>query len=317
MPIRNQDPPVRCAVALVTSLVLCGLSSAQHVGPLPPSLDLTLGGAAASAQTGGGGLPQGANSGFDSFNRPDGPLGSDWSVGSGNFEIRGQEFANVGVSNGWARYDGATSLYDQTVIEFDLRPNPPSLSYNAAVIGAGGTDMTFTKVQGSGSYTHIGFYRGVNGGAVSGYGGFFSITSVSGGRVRVSVSDNGDTMNVDIDEHHDGIFEYHYESSGLVSSGVAAQLGEEVGLAVYSSSSRADDDAPWGSPGQSALGAHTVLLRGQRGGGLQFHPSTLPDRPDPIPAGIGAEAGPEYAAQQSGGPGGRMSPQRFFFQATR
>ncbi len=182
-----------------------------------------------------------ASSGFDDFNRADGPLGPDWTVGSGNFEIRSQQFANVGASNGWALYTVATSLYQNAVVEFDLLDNPSSLAYGAAVIGAGGSDQTFTKVQGSGSYTNVGFYHGVNGGMFGSYGGFFNITPVVGGRVRVYVSNNGDTMNVDIDEQHDGVFEYHYEASNLIGSGLAALLGDGIGLGVYSTVSRADN----------------------------------------------------------------------------
>ena len=229
-------------------LVLFGLSvpastlGAQQVGPLPPGSDPTLQGPGVGIGSGSGGSTLlGGSTGFDDFNRPDGSLGADWSVGSGTYEIRSNKFANVGAANGWARYDGATSLYEHAIIEFDLEPNPTTLAYNAAVIGAGGTDMAFTKVQGTGTYTNVGFYHGVNGGALGVYGGFFTITPVTGGRVKVYVTDSGDTMNCDIDEDHDGVFEYHYESSGLIASGLAGQMGQEVGLSVYSTFSRADD----------------------------------------------------------------------------
>ena len=197
----------------------------------PPS-----GSGVASATTGG-------TSGFDNFNRPDGALGPDWGFGAGSFEIRDEQFANVGSGNGWALYNGATSLYENAVIEFDLAVGPSTLAYGCAIIGAGGTNNTFTKVQsnsGGGVYSNIGFYVG-NGSSMSGYGGFITISAVTGGRVRVYVTDNGDTMNCDIDEFWDGTFEYHYESSGLISSGLAAQLGEGLGLGAYAGISRVDD----------------------------------------------------------------------------
>ncbi|MGB0952063.1 MAG: hypothetical protein ACPG31_02450 [Planctomycetota bacterium] len=234
--MKSPIPPI-----LILSLLAPALG-AQQVGPLPPGSDPTLAGPGVGVGPGSGDTSLlGSSSGFDDFNRADGPLGVDWSAGSGSFEVRNNKFVNVGAANGWAKYNGATSLYDQAVVEFDLEPDPPILAFNAAIIGAGGTDMTFTKVQGTGTYTNVGFYHGVNGGGLGVYGGFFTITPVSGGRVRVYVTNGGDTMNCDIDENTDGVYEYHYESSGLIASGLAAQLGQEVGLSVYSTFSRADD----------------------------------------------------------------------------
>lgn len=251
---------VRPFLLLLALTLAASGAAAQQVGPLPPGSDPTLQQPGVGVGPGGGGNTLlGGSAGFDDFNRPDGPLGADWSIGSGNYEIRSNKFANVGAANGWMRYDGATSLYENAVIEFDLEPSPTTLAYNAAIIGAGGTDMTFTKVQGTGTYTNVGFYHGINGGGISGYGGFFSITPVVGGRVRVYVTDAGDTMNCDIDENGDGTFEYHYEASGLIASGLAAQLGQEVGLSVYSTFSRADDFSVNGAGPEPVLAVTEVV----------------------------------------------------------
>ena len=248
-----------CVLAL---LVSAPSLLAQQAAPSASEADLALempppppsGSGQASVTTGG-------TSGFDDFNRPDGPLGSEWSTGNGTFEIRGQAFANVGSGNGWALYDGATSLYDQAVIEFDLAVGPTGLAYGAAITGAGGTDNTFTKVQsnsGGGVYSNVGFYHG-NGSAMSGYGGFVTITPVTGGRVRVYVTNGGDTMNVDIDEFWDGTFEHHYESSGLISSGLAAQLGDGIGLGAYAGISRVDNFSANGAGPQPVLQVLDVM----------------------------------------------------------
>ncbi|MGB0952064.1 MAG: hypothetical protein ACPG31_02455 [Planctomycetota bacterium] len=250
----------RCTLHLVSLVAVwaaCAASTSAQQGFGPaleadPALELAPPGPGAGGSTSSSVLT-GATSGFDDFNRADGPLGTDWGSGNGGpFEIRGQQFANLGSGNGWALYNGATSLYDQAVIEFTLAPNPPSLAYGAAIFGAGGTDNTFTKIQGSGSYTNIGFYHG-NGSSMSGYGGYFTITPVTGGRVRVYVTDAGDTMNCDIDEADDGVFEYHYESSGLISSGLAAQLGEGLGLGAYAGVSRIDDFSANGGGAEPVL----------------------------------------------------------------
>jgi hypothetical protein len=227
----------RMCSALVLGLILAAPGLAQQGGLLPPGADPTLGMRSTPAQAMGGGSGRLAgNTGFDDFNRPDGSLGSDWSSIVSSFEIRSNQFALVGSSNGWALYNGATSLYENAVIEFDLFRSPPTLAYGAAVTGAGGSDNTFTKVQGTGGvYTNIGFYHGSNAGAIGGYGGFISIAAVTGGRVRVYVTNLGDTMNADIDEDIDGIYEYHYESSGLLASGLVPLMGEGVGLGGYSS----------------------------------------------------------------------------------
>ena len=105
--------------------------------------------AGGAGSAGSGVIAGSGTSGFDDFNRPNGPLGSDWAIGSGSYEIIDNKFGNVGAANGWALYTGATSLYDLAVIEFDLQPNPTTLAYTAAVTGAGGSDMAFTKIQGS------------------------------------------------------------------------------------------------------------------------------------------------------------------------
>lgn len=192
----------------------------------------------------GGSSALGASSGFDDFNRPDGPLGADWGGGVGSFQISGNQLANNGTPIGWVGYNAASSLYDQAVIEFDLMPNPTGLAYGAAITGVGLGENTYTKIQsnsGNGVYDNIGYYHlnGSNGPA--GYGLFTPITAVTGGRVRFYVSNGGDTMNVDIDEDTDGVFEYHYENSGLVTSGLAASLGEGVGVSAYGTLSRVDN----------------------------------------------------------------------------
>ncbi|PCJ53438.1 MAG: hypothetical protein COA70_09065 [Planctomycetota bacterium] len=225
--------PIRATVLL--GLALTTPNFAQQVGPLPPSADPTLNVGSVGAQpVAGGNLALGGSSGFDNFNRADGPLGADWTPMVNNFEIRNNQFSNVGSVNGWSLYNAATSLYENAVIEFDLTRNPAGLAYGAAITGGGGSDNTFTKIQGSANYTNVGFYHGSNAGSIGGYGGFFTITPVTGGRVRVYVTNGGDTMNADIDEDIDGVFEYHYESSGLLSSGLVPLMGDGVGLGSFS-----------------------------------------------------------------------------------
>ena len=251
------------------SLTLSCFLAGQQPSQSPPVVDRALAlnpHAQVSAQsTGGGSALLGSNSGFDDFNRPDGPLGTDWGGGIGSFEVNGNQLANNGAAIGWVGYTAVASNYDLAVIEFDLLRSPTALAYGAAITGSGGGENTYTKIQsngGGGVYDNIGYYHlnGSNGPA--GYGLFTPITPVTGGRVRFYVTNAGDTMNVDIDEDIDGVFEYHYENSGIVTSGLAASLGDGVGVSAYGTLSRVDNFSLNGGAGEPVL-AVTALIPNQ------------------------------------------------------
>jgi len=170
----------------------------------------------------------------DDFNRA--ALGSGWTqIGGAAFSISANTLVSAS-GNEWIQRTGLLVDYKDATTEFDLLPSPAGLSYTAAVTGGGATDRLWTKVQSSsgGTYGNIGFYHltGTASGLTT-YGGYFSITPVTGGRVRMYITNAGDTMNIDIDEGHDGVFEYHYESSGIIAD-LGAVLGDEVGIAAWS-----------------------------------------------------------------------------------
>jgi len=163
----------------------------------------------------------------DDFNRAS--LGSGWTqMGSGSFLISSNMLASAS-GNDWIQRVGTTADYKDQTTEFDLLGPPPGLTYTAAVTGIG-TQQLYTKVQSNGGtlYDFIGFYNGFNGGGLGSYGGFVGITGVTGGHVRMYITNAGDTMNVDIDEGFDGVYEYHYESSGILAS--FSGLGTGVGI---------------------------------------------------------------------------------------
>lgn len=219
------------------------LVSMQTGLPLPPSMDAALhispmqqpAGLNQVAATPQGGRQFAAGSiDSDDFNRA--TLGSGWTqIGSAAFSISADTLVS-GAGNEWMQRTGLSVDYKDATTEFDLLPGPTGLTYTAAVTGGGATDRLWTKVQsngGGGVYDFIGFYHLT--GSASGlttYGGFFAITPVTGGRVRMYITNAGDTMNIDIDEGHDGVFEYHYESSGIIAD-LGAVLGDEVGIAGY------------------------------------------------------------------------------------
>jgi hypothetical protein len=164
----------------------------------------------------------------DDFNRP--AIGSEWTqVGAGSFAISADTLISASGNDQMVR-TGTTAAYEDQTVEFDLLPSPAGLSYTAAITGIGANQL-FTKVQSNsgGVYDFIGFYQGFNGGGLGTYGGFVAITPVTGGHVRMYITNAGDTMNVDIDEANDGVYEYHYESSTIVSS-FAGTLGTGTGI---------------------------------------------------------------------------------------
>ena len=213
----------------------------QSMIPLPPSADPTL---VPAGQAAPRILPQAttllgssssAIASLDDFQRPDGDVGPGWETQGFGFQILGNVCRGMLSGNGWIQRSSIQIAAEDAVILIDLDDHPTTLSYGAAVHGAGGLEMAFTKVQsnGSGTYESVGFYHGIGAGQYSGYGGFFPIQPVTGGVMKVYISNQGDTMNVKIDEGRDGFFEWHYQADGLVTSGLSALFGNRVGLGSY------------------------------------------------------------------------------------
>ncbi len=216
------------------SLVLVALQGGAPViaaqdptlNPAQTAASIPGGFVAAPSGLGGGTLAAGSID-SDDFNRAS--LGSGWQQEfSGSFLISADKLVS-GSGNDWISRVGTTAAYEDQTVEFDLGFGPTGLTYVAAVTGIG-TEQLYTKVQSNsgGAYDFIGFYQGFNGGGIGTYGGFVGITPVQGGHVRMYISNAGDTMNVDIDEDLDGVYEYHYESSGILAS--FSGLGTGTGL---------------------------------------------------------------------------------------
>ncbi len=197
----------------------------------------------------------------DDFNRVS--LGTGWTqVAGANFSISNDTLIS-GSGNNWIRRTGLSVPYEDATTEFDLLTNPGFASYTGAVMGGSAVDRLWTKVQSNsgGMYDYIGFYHltGTPSGLTN-YGGFFAITPVTGGRVRMYITNAGDTMNIDIDEAYDGVFEYHYESSGIIAD-LGAVLGDEVGICgvIAISDNWALGDGPSG-PNLSLTGSCPGLI---------------------------------------------------------
>jgi hypothetical protein len=207
----------------------------------------------------------------DDFNRA--LLGAGWTAqGFGNFTITNNALTSSS-GNDWIQRAGLATNYVDATTEFDLGANPTGLTYSAAVTGAG-SDMLWTKVQSNsgGVYDYCGFYHGVGAGGWGSYGGFFAITPVTGGHVRIYVTNGGDTMNIDIDEANDGTYEYHYESSGILAN-FGTTLGTGVGIGGYNANcdNWALGDGPSGPiytiTGLVGGGTATLTVTGATAGG--------------------------------------------------
>lgn len=216
---------------------------AQQMTPLPPSADpaLALGPISQPPMMQVQAQPQGilAAAGSidsDDFNRT--ALGPDWTdMSGGGFAIAANTLTSS-TGNHYMHRTGLAVPYADATTEFDLLPNPTGLTYTGAITGDYGADRLWTKIQSNagGLHDHIGFYHlnGTASGLLT-YGGFFAITPVNGGRVRMYVTNGGDTMNIDIDEGHDGTFEYHYESSGILAEWPGG-LGTGTGMCAWAAS---------------------------------------------------------------------------------
>jgi hypothetical protein len=178
----------------------------------------------------------------DDFNRPDaGTLGADWTVPLGAYSIITNRAVSVSTGSQFAQHALASLPYAQTTVEMDFLPAQSGslLIFVAGVIGSGAsTDNLFCKVQdndSNGFYDTVWFYRGINSGVAWGNGNFGGnlATPTASGHIKVSISNNGDTANVDIDNNFDGIYDEHFSNPGILAAGMT--LGTSMGLSTYNS----------------------------------------------------------------------------------
>ncbi len=123
----------------------------------------------------------------DDFNRPDGPLGPNWTVHDGSFNIVNN--AARGGPRARATYNGASS----NIVEADVTANGSKVQYTGLLLSYGaGVNNLLIKVQeqnGSGQFTHVGCQIG-NGDSSFGRG-FFSLNAAfSKAHMKVTRVDN-------------------------------------------------------------------------------------------------------------------------------
>jgi hypothetical protein len=177
----------------------------------------------------------------DNFDRPDAAtLGPDWNVMAGAYSIVTNRAVSTLTGAQWTEHTAANLPYDQVSMEMDFLPKVQgsNLVFVAAVIGSGASaDNVFSKVQDNnsdGTYDTIWFYRGIQSSTwgAGNFGGSLA-TPCTQGRMRVSISNNGDTANVDIDNNFDGIYDEHFSNTGILAAGMV--LGNGVGISTFNS----------------------------------------------------------------------------------
>ncbi|MCC6661748.1 MAG: hypothetical protein IT437_12780 [Phycisphaerales bacterium] len=181
------------------------------------------------------GAPFGEGGFGDHFGRANGPLGNGWSGASlANFSISGSTGTHTNNATESIQNDTYQGSHRSAVMSLNVFTNGTALQFAGVAGGMGGSDFFYVKLQAqtsTGKFSNIGFYRSSNG-PWAGGAPFAALSSeFDKGRMRVSVSPDGDTVSCDIDTNFDGTPDQHYESSGL--NGIAGNFGTKFGLVAF------------------------------------------------------------------------------------
>jgi len=165
---------------------------------------------------------------IDNFDRPDGPLGSDWTIVTPDLSI--VSGAATGTSLGLATHISASG--DR--VEIDVQVSPVTVTQYAAVVlnwGGGGTNL-FLKVQNNGGGTEFdnaACYLGDGqGGATFGLGFFGLSAPFSTARMAVNV-DAGRTVTIDFTNINGGAL----PDQQYVCTGAPPAEGPGLGIGTF------------------------------------------------------------------------------------
>jgi DNA-binding beta-propeller fold protein YncE len=226
-----------------TVVSVCALLALATVGTAASGVDRSLpenGGASPSDALPFTGLDEGTPERglLDDFNRPDGPLGPNWTVQWGSFAIVSQ--AARGTSMGLATHASGTG----DAIAMDIASDGSTeVQYAAAVLNyGGGATNLFIKIQAQDFNTNFnwgGCYTGNNnGGALFGLG-FFSLTQpFASAHMEVSV-DAARTVTINLTNIDGGAL----PDQQYVCTGAPPPEGPAIGMAGLSGRSSIDNFA--------------------------------------------------------------------------
>ena len=166
---------------------------------------------------------------IDDFNRPDGPLGADWTVQAPSVTIVSE--AATGTSGGLATHNSATG--DNVEIDVELNPTA-GLQYAAAILNyGGGSTNLFIKVQnndGGTTFDRLYCYTG-NNGSSWGPGSMLLSERFASARMAVSV-DVARDVTIDLTNIDGGAL----NDQQYVCPGAPAAEGPALGIGTYGNS---------------------------------------------------------------------------------
>ena len=189
----------------------------------------------------------------DDFDRPNGTnMGPDWSEEAGDHVIASNRGSGTSGNSRMIHATGAGDYVDALAEIVVTAPIDSQLRYVSIILADGGARNLFTKLQDNdsdGQYDRVYFYSNDNG---TGYGiGSTATTAqVASCRMIQYVTDDGDTMNVDLDVDFDGVVDQHYESSGILA--FASLLGTGLGIGTFGPAEFDDWKVTFGAQGIAA-----------------------------------------------------------------
>ncbi|RJP46856.1 MAG: IPTL-CTERM sorting domain-containing protein [Desulfobacteraceae bacterium] len=189
---------------------------------------------------------------LDDFNRPDGPVGSNWTVHDGYCNVSN----NAAVCGGLGRATFNDAPGDGNVAEADVAVNGTDLQYTGLLLNYGaGVSNLFLKVQsqsGDGRFSHVAFYTGNNG---DGFGlGFTELTSPFS-TAHMKATRVGDVVTIEFTDIDGGA----QPPQTYVSPGAPPAEGTGIGIVGYVGIARLDN---FGGIAQQPAGAPIPTLSG-------------------------------------------------------
>ncbi len=179
----------------------------------------------------------------DDFNRPDGPIGGEWWGVKGPFfewRVENNKGKYTSPSNSYVEHGAVSAAYSLIDLWIDAEAPGPGDGYVALASGLGGTENLYIKVQqsnGSGMFHQCGFYRGFNGLGWAGMTGgpaFFDLSEpFVTARLRLTITNGGDTATLEIDTDFNGTPDQSYSRGGVL--GIAPSFGMKVGIGAWGS----------------------------------------------------------------------------------
>ncbi|MEN6575732.1 MAG: hypothetical protein ABFD90_05260 [Phycisphaerales bacterium] len=196
---------------------------------------------------------------LDDFNRADGPLGANWTIQNGYFDVVSNTAR--GGNSAIATYNGVTSW----ALEADVAANGTALQYTGLILGYADLDnCLFMKVQEQspypGQFTHAAFYYGNN--TTSGFGpGFFGLDNYfTTAHMRVELV--GSTVTMTFSNIDGGPGTQVYVATGAPNTG-----GNGIGICGYDGYAILDNFAA-DIDGGPTIPAPGAILLGALGTGI-------------------------------------------------